>query len=429
MRKFFALLFFVLLCIALLSACENDNGGEIFDGSESSEESSSSSKVAGLPLHPLEPTESSSSEISMGIPEPPIPINKRVFRDYNGKYGLLDKDANVLVKAIYDKAEVYENFFIFSGKNENGESWAIVVNYAGEQIGREIGPGYEATSPAEKNETGEYFAAAVAYGKRQKRIVTNDRQIYTEEEPNREYLLLNSVGEPIFDITFDSYVFIFPATTPEEYYGIWAEKDGDFYGYKWSGEEYELKRLDRKGETGEEFFGYRKTQYYWGCVAGASAYGLNDSDGNVVFEPIYNRVTMPFEDRAILTYSSYSDTVECEGLQDIADLDGTILSNWNYIRYMFFEDGSWVGIARSNGENAEIKCRDANGNVRPGGVWFVDKDGQPISERFDELYFLTDDYREDYHPWYPKTPDDVAVAVTGDGETVEFSFEEYIYKP
>ena len=61
-----------------------------------------------------------------------------------------------------------------------------------------------------------------------------------------------------------------------------------------------------------------------------------------------------------------------------------------------YEKG-FVGVAKIDypEHQSPLICRDKNGEILPGGLWFVDKNGKPLSERFDidmiDIEFSADD--------------------------------------
>ena len=58
----------------------------------------------------------------------------------------------------------------------------------------------------------------------------------------------------------------------------------------------------------------------------------------------------------------------------------------------------------------------------PGGYWLIDKNGKPVSERYDYLYI-----NEEWQ-LFAESKDDVVYAVTEDGKEVSFKVEDILIK-
>ncbi|MBR2640140.1 MAG: hypothetical protein IKD39_06190, partial [Oscillospiraceae bacterium] len=143
-------------------------------------------------------------------------------------------------------------------------------------------------------------------------------------------------------------------------------------------------------------------------------YGINDPDGNVILEPVYLRVEMPFKDRILVNVGRYYDYVEGElGKQFIVDTSGNMICDeYDRINFYFDKDGSYIGIAYTNRQNMSY------GDI---SYWFIDKDGNKLSkiEKPDELYVY---FKVDFE----------SGKITGiiDSENVcEYKIEDYIRKP
>lgn len=146
-------------------------------------------------------------------------------------------------------------------------------------------------------------------------------------------------------------------------------------------------------------------------------YGIVDSAGNVVIEPIYIYAKIPFADRFILCEGDYMQSPECF-VSNLTDSSGKLLNNnFNYIDYTVFDDGSYIGVAYSGGEIAEVTCY-TDGEPTPRGFWFIDKDGKILSERFKIIDVYTDENYE--------TKKDYPVTLKLDDEITEYSVEEIL---
>lgn len=148
-------------------------------------------------------------------------------------------------------------------------------------------------------------------------------------------------------------------------------------------------------------------------------YGIVDSDGNVAVEPEYIYAEVPFADRFILCKGDSVQSAECFEC-NLTDSTGKVLNNsFNFINYTVFDDGSYIGVARSEGKLAEVVCY-TDGEPTPKGYWFVDKDGKILSERFDyiSVYAAKD---------YETQKSDPVIVESGD-ESDEYSAKEILKK-
>ena len=136
-------------------------------------------------------------------------------------------------------------------------------------------------------------------------------------------------------------------------------------------------------------FGYYVTSRPWG-PSGIMYYGISDKNGNVVLEPVYSKLEMPFSDR-ICRYNGASARQGWEFSQcEITDIEGNIICDkYNAVFFTVFDDGSYIGLAISG--NSEIKTFDESGKEMPDGYWFIDKNGKIISETFAEFSGFTGD--------------------------------------
>lgn len=250
--------------------------------------------------------------------------------------------------------------------------------------------------------------------------------------PATDYWITDAEGHPLIDHPFDIvyYADSMPDwggsdDTPKEYLElpvIMGCYRGDFYRYYLVDGAFVLDAHRGYSCYDPRFddapYGYRRTYYYY---TGAYSYeGLKDSRGNVIFEPVHTsiRIVVPFEDRFLLGSGGFNP----EGrVSTLVDLDGNELAQFNWFKYQPFEDGSYLGIAYSNGEQSDFlaECYDENGNVRERGYWFVDKDGKIVSPRFDELDGIYD----------IDSPSDIITAVDSSGNTIEIKASDYICKP
>ena len=89
------------------------------------------------------------------------------------------------------------------------------------------------------------------------------------------------------------------------------------------------------------------------------------------------------------------------------------------MEYVVFDDGKYFGVAYCAGEIADITAY-TNGEPTPRGFWFIDKDGNTLSERFD---IIGGDF--DYGRPMEKSS---VVTVELDGDSHEYTAEEILDK-
>ena len=210
-------------------------------------------------------------------------------------------------------------------------------------------------------------------------------EVVTKEIPNTVYYINFKDGTPAIDhpfyyyseICYDRYLSSNPEKL-EHVCEISGSYDGNYYVYhKNENGVYELERADLKHE--EEMGDFIKIWRNDGV-------GLKDKEENIVLYPAYSGgIHMPFEDR-IIAREGTPISIECMRTY-LFDTDMNLLTaEYNYIDYIILEDGSYVGYAGCDGEYAEFPCYDKNGELCEKGYWFVDKDGNKISEKFEYIH-------------------------------------------
>ncbi|MGN0628000.1 MAG: hypothetical protein ACI4IT_08640 [Oscillospiraceae bacterium] len=392
MKSSVKILSFLMVALVLLSACgEASERGE----SESQPEitQSSESGFSG-PVR---------EEVSEELP-------KVIYKAEDGKYGMTDGKANILVEPIYKKALAYDNIAVFTAEDDTN----VIINYSGETVGQ-----YDRVV---KETVGDktFFHACNIDGTRKELNIADDGSLSLVDVENTVCFPLDEFGNPIFEETFDNIIFTFN-NIDEKLPCIAAVQSGSYYEYVRNENGWELVKKSPCGETGFEFFGYKEIQYHWNI--GKVGYGLIDAEGSTVFEPIYARVRMFFEDRVIIYEGSPYDFQTGESICNLITLDGEKLAKFANIDYTFFEDGSYVGIANAT---------ERAGNFAPGdsvsyGNYFIDKDGNIISELFINLNFRKEG--DKFDKTNPDGPNDIFTAVTERGETVTLSVSDYICEP
>ena len=252
------------------------------------------------------------------------------------------------------------------------------------------------------------------------------------EIPNEIYYIYSKNGTPAIDHPVDSYFeYCYDdliSQSPEQwkhYCVIECTYNYDWYRYEKNKDGvYELAVKEEQSKV--PFGKYMKTSYYWSCRQ--MGMGLEDKDGNVLLDPIYSRINNQFGDRIIA-----SDGVK-QGFETARDylFDenlNLLTSEFNNISYYFFEDYSYVGVAHCFGEHAEVICYDENGLVCESGVWFVDKNGKKISEKFESITMNLNRVEYDGGNYARMEPDGTAVVITENGEekTIDVKKEYAIY--
>ena len=122
----------------------------------------------------------------------------------------------------------------------------------------------------------------------------------TEEVPVIEYWITDENGnalidQPFYEVNFSEKTYFGEAYTPEDYVEcplIRGCYEGNFYRYYFINGSFLLETYEESGDCSYKGpsanntpFGYRYTRYYYDTIA--PFYGLNDSEGNVLFEPVY----------------------------------------------------------------------------------------------------------------------------------------------
>ncbi|MBQ4642678.1 MAG: hypothetical protein IJB66_00480 [Oscillospiraceae bacterium] len=163
--------------------------------------------------------------------------------------------------------------------------------------------------------------------------------------------------------------------------------------------------------------GYKRTQYTYGV--GDKYSGLNDDKGNVIFEPIFTYIRIPFVDRFIVNTNNVDHMDGWEGFSVMMDSDKNILCAYTDIDFYVFDDGSYIGIARYVGGNEKSGhiLYDKDGNPIELGYRFIDKDGNELSQCLgtEYLVYSLDEYVENYLDEFLTDFDGNILDVTGRG--------------
>ena len=211
---------------------------------------------------------------------------------------------------------------------------------------------------------------------------------------NEEYGFYDSIGETkriLYDIFSSEGEMLL--SYPAESFQVFDEKlyvtlEGNLFGYEFSENGEIVNEITSpKGKTGNIICGLEETIYNWDYWNDKK--GLENPEGKTVLENIYLDIEEISPDR-ILAYLGQSFTSEGEIRCIIFDLEGNIIcEKYNSVLQYVLEDGSKIIIGSCSGENAYAKCYDENGNVHEAGDWFIDKDGNKISEKYEYIDFIS----------------------------------------
>lgn len=355
------------------------------------------------------------------VQEPDVEVSEpktEFFTAANGKSGAKHA-GKVIIEPEYTSLELYDDFIL--AKNENV---IRLFGYDGVQRGFDY-EFFSEIEPAAWSEEIYSYVGTVSSGK-VKYIESSERyEPVLKEAPGEKYYLIGKEGYPLIDI-------------PLEDCEIWKDNKGaiEILGAA-NGNHYHAKIEPDGKKTFEETkpknyideFGYEHTEYQYHAIGGMLQ-GLI-IDGEVFLEPIYKRITVPFNDRFIIWYASFEQCLE-GGFCKIIDLDKNELSGeFNHIEFVKLEDGWCIGIARSAGEMSEDQIFDKNGNPREKGMWFIDKDGNIISPK---IQANSDEPSADYYgynfaPLGFSSINDVITVLDENGEEMEIAIKDYAFKP
>ncbi|MBQ4643330.1 MAG: hypothetical protein IJB66_03795 [Oscillospiraceae bacterium] len=252
---------------------------------------------------------------------------------------------------------------------------------------------------------------------RRETLIWEDEYIYPGEEANRNFWLLSANGEFLNEEPFWEYNTL--GNHPDPRWWVYGIRDGILYPFYINENNGEVTAEEPWGPEPQEFFGYSVYKYYWSYHS--PFYGVTAPDGNEFAKPIYSRVKIPFEDRILL----FSGNPQITGLQlcQILNPEKEVLSeSFNYANFSVFDDGSYFGIAfcGGNGVDGHRQTYDKNGNPMPDGYWFIDKDGNIVSERYESI-FVNEEWNFD-----SESKDDMIIAVTAGGERISFPVRDIL---
>lgn len=262
------------------------------------------------------------------------------------------------------------------------------------------------------------FALIKTEGTRTSAIFQDSLRVISEI-PNEQIWLLSKNGEFLSEEPFESFDIF--KDTPEKWY-VRAVRDGMLYVYYIDDATGNITYDKSYGFDNEELFDYTIYSYYWDPYS--CLYGINTPEKNIVIDPVYYDIQIPFEDRIILFNGNGQIFGEC--IAYILTPEKEILSScFNRVWYSVFDDGSYIGIALcgGNGIDPELQLYDSEGNLMPDGYWLIDKNGKIISERYDFLYI-----NEEWN-YISESKTDMIFATTAEGEEISFSISDVVLTP
>lgn len=344
-----------------------------------------------------------------------------IIETEDGKFGAKIRYSEVL-EPIYDSIEIYDRFFLV----KEGDTFKT-FEFTGRQIG------YDYSDFVLNEYQGEIVPYLGIVSDGTMKIVSEyeNREPFFEEVPDERHYLLNKYGKPFFDVPLENYQVMTEADEPGKLFVYGTAKGIRYEG--WS-EINGSERLIRMEETAPENFvdefGYEHTGFYANWYGGYMKHGLN-INGEVFIEPVYAGLEVPFEDRIILWYGMFMQGNE-SGYCKMIDLDKNVLTEeCNRIDFIELEDGYYVGLEYSAGENSEYPIFDRNSIPRFKGIWFIDKDGKAISRT---IGLVQKENGFEYEGYIVvkeaiTSINDVITVLDENGEEMKIAIKDYAFKP
>ncbi|MCQ2386594.1 MAG: hypothetical protein MJ078_07995, partial [Clostridia bacterium] len=269
----------------------------------------------------------------------------------DGKYYITDKSGNI-IDGPYDGVEVVlsdpelesDSFYVFSDKNGGRTRHAVVFDENDRASWEEV-------------EDVRY----TLYQINMKRVNSVPFTSYSSFNEMLSALAGEAVLDYYFDREINEYTINCEETSSEELVRL----AGD-YGY--------LRTIHR--QTTDEIY-----------------FSILDLYGNTVANPIYSYIEFPMADRFLVREGgSANQGPEC-GRSFLLDESGEKLGGeYNEITFLSLSDGRMIGIAHSFGKDSEVQLLDDYGYFVTEGYWFIDKNGTPISERFEVIEPRSEDF-------------------------------------
>ncbi|MBQ7938383.1 MAG: hypothetical protein IJ283_07830 [Oscillospiraceae bacterium] len=330
-----------------------------------------------------------------------------IFINDKQKYGLQDDSGDILIDAVYDSYYIAGERIIFDSIKPNGTTVSSIYNLEGNKLNE-----YEKVD-FEANDYAKYWIGRISSGSKEKIFFNDLGEPFYKNAECYQYWVIGPNGQPALNQYFDYCALFYENGSLI----LKAHKNGNLYVYVEADGIFSLCEEKKAGKI-EEAFDYEIHSRYENLYA--PYFGIKDKTGNTLFETKYFKLSIPFCDRTLIYHGeSGLLTAADEGLCLIYDMAGNKLAAYNVVEYFIFGD-SYIGVAYSAGEEAYLKCYDQNGNIRNYGFWFVDKNGNAISECFEG--FMNE------NSWIPKieSPDEMIIAIDKNGNTIEFPVKTYL---
>lgn len=220
------------------------------------------------------------------------------------------------------------------------------------------------------------------------------------ETEDIEYTLYQMNFRKVNDIPFTSYYsYEHDPTTGAKLSGV---SDGVQYGYVFDRETATYYLQSKAGDYTDFVSGkydennlrtlgdYYILSYHYDAESYRCVLGLGDKNGNVIIEPKYDTIEMPFNGRLLVREGAQAYQADICGRSYMTDLTGEKLGNeYNELSYIELSDGRFIGIAKSCGSESEVELLDNSGNKMDSeywfGYWFVNENGMPISDKYNEI--------------------------------------------
>lgn len=247
-----------------------------------------------------------------------------------------------------------------------------------------------------------------------------------KEVPAERYYLLDENGYPVTDVAFEVFQCESNQYSSVTYSWIAGVSEGIRYAYDIIDGKAVLVGRDEPQKT-ECDCGFVHTSYCFDWYGGYFKHGLNIGE-EVFLDPVYSGIYVPFNntDRVVLYYGSYMQGWGL-GYAKIIDLDKNILcEKFHHIQYYELDGGYYVGIGITSGSiGVEYIMYDENGEPMPSGFWFIDKDGNILSQRLD---FYRDNMSNSLIPEMTSI-NDVITALDENGNEIKIAIKDYAFIP
>ena len=251
----------------------------------------------------------------------------------------------------------------------------------------------------------DYCGSIIVLGKegtKTRKYITEEHSRVTgigEKASNEYYFYHYKTGELITDKYGEEYYYtetdVKPLTGWHDAFRFC--ENGNLYEYQYftddSRDEVTMTEFHRAGTIGKTLNGLEITRYHYGPYKESIRYGISTKKDTEIIPPIYTSIEAPFEDRFVARH----DDMMVTNTTRIYDLKGRVICDkYDVISFSLFNGGSYVGVAECVGAESQAGtiCFDENGKEMPQGLWFIDKDGNAVSERFDYSGLSTKVIRE-----------------------------------